>query len=62
MPQMDGTGPWGYGPRTGRGRGPCRPGYGYGLGFGRYSAETPEARKARLEAQKRQIEEELANL
>ncbi len=31
MPRFDGTGPMGYGQRTGRGLGTC----GYGVGFGR---------------------------
>lgn len=41
MPGLDGTGPLGLGPRTGRGLGPCgagvwtRPfGFGFGRGFG----------------------------
>ena len=34
MPRMDGTGPQGYGPMTGRGLGPCGYGYGRGRGFG----------------------------
>ena len=40
MPAFDGTGPLGYGPRTGRGLGPCgaglayRRGYGYGRSYG----------------------------
>ena len=33
MSRMDGTGPMGMGPMTGRGLGPC--GYGYGRGYGR---------------------------
>ena len=33
MPRMDGSGPMGMGPMTGRGLGPC--GYGYGRGYGR---------------------------
>jgi len=33
MPRLDGTGPAGMGPMTGRGLGPC--GYGYGRGYGR---------------------------
>lgn len=39
MPRKDGTGPWGAGPMTGRGFGPCageneaRYGYGFGRGF-----------------------------
>jgi len=41
MPKFDGTGPQGQGPMTGRGMGPCGPGYargfarGMGKGFGR---------------------------
>ncbi|MCK9548793.1 MAG: DUF5320 domain-containing protein, partial [Sphaerochaeta sp.] len=37
MPRYDGTGPWGYGPMTGRGMGRCNPAYhqGYGFGWGR---------------------------
>lgn len=40
MPGFDGTGPQGYGPMTGGGRGNCRPGGGvspreFGRGFGR---------------------------
>ncbi len=42
MPRLDGTGPFGAGPRTGRGLGPCggrlglglRRGFGRGLGLG----------------------------
>jgi len=34
MPRFNGTGPLGYGPRTGRGFGPCGMGMGYGRGFG----------------------------
>lgn len=37
MPRYDGTGPWGQGPMTGRGMGPCNRAYqsGYGFGYGR---------------------------
>ena len=35
MPAFDRTGPLGYGPRTGRGLGPCGAGLGYGRGYGR---------------------------
>jgi hypothetical protein len=40
MPRFDGTGPWGLGPGTGWGMGPCgagrawRRGWGRGLGYG----------------------------
>ena len=33
MPRFDGTGPMGYGPRTGRGFGPCGDGRGCGRRF-----------------------------
>ncbi len=35
MPARDGTGPLGYGPRTGWGLGPCGRGFGFRRGFGR---------------------------
>ena len=34
MPRFNGTGPRGFGPMTGRGMGPCAPGYGLGRGMG----------------------------
>lgn len=34
MPRLDGTGPRGQGPMTGRGLGPCGGGYGHGRGMG----------------------------
>ena len=34
MPRFDRTGPMGFGPRTGRGMGPCGYGAGYGDGYG----------------------------
>jgi hypothetical protein len=34
MPRLDGTGPRGQGPITGRGLGPCGGGYGRGRGMG----------------------------
>ncbi len=34
MPKLDGTGPLGQGPRSGRGLGPCGQGQGLGLGCG----------------------------
>jgi len=34
MPRLDGTGPMGQGPRTGRGMGNCNGGIGYGFGRG----------------------------
>ena len=35
MPGFDGTGPWGMGPGTGWGLGPCGAGRGFRRGFGR---------------------------
>lgn len=35
MPRFDGTGPQGFGPRSGRGMGPCGAGMGYGRGDAR---------------------------
>lgn len=71
MPRMDGTGPWGLGPLTGRGLGPCgwglrtAPGWGWASGWRRwYSAgftreELLQERKKLLERQLGLIEEEL---
>lgn len=71
MPRMDGTGPMGYGPFTGRGFGPC--GRGMRRGFGRgfvwrqfsgtaYTAEpvtlAKEEQKKILEAELKEIEAE----
>lgn len=64
MPRFDGTGPLGYGPRTGRGFGPCGRGFGYsmgcwgGYGFGRYIS--PKNELATLEEEEKMLEEELA--
>jgi hypothetical protein len=43
MPGRDGTGPWGYGPMTGRGLGPCGMGFRFGAGrdFGRGMGYAP---------------------
>ena len=35
MPRFDGTGPWGVGPSTGWGLGPCGAGMGWRRGWGR---------------------------
>lgn len=60
MPRFDGTGPLGYGPRTGRGFGPCGRGMGCfgGCGFGRYIS--PKNELAALEENEKMLEEELA--
>lgn len=66
MPRRDGTGPMAMGPRTGWGRGYCRPrgfgirrmnfGYGYCREMGRYGSWdytiSPEEEKALLENEK----------
>ena len=65
MPRFDGTGPMGYGPKTGRGFGPC--GMGYGRGYGRrifsrkeeadFLREEVDELKKELEAAKERLEE-----
>ena len=72
MPKLDGTGPRGQGPRTGRGMGNCSGiGRGWGRGFGRFFFGCPfwngkqitkeERRKILLE-EKGLIDKELSNL
>ena len=71
MPGFDMTGPWGYGPMTGRGLGPCGRGFARGFGRGRrmyaqpgYApayAPTREQEIADLRAEKEMVEQELAN-
>lgn len=66
MPRFDGAGPFGYGPMTGRGFGPCGRGLafrrGFGRGFGWRFAEplvlTKEEQKKILEAELKEIETE----
>ena len=64
MPYRDGTGPFGNGPLTGRGLGPCGRGMrrGYGRGFGaRYANPitlTKEEQKKVLEEMLKDLEEE----
>ena len=66
MPGQDGTGPAGYGPRSGRGLGPC--GRGFRRGFGRcwapytYYQPTKEEEVKVLEAEKAEIEARLKEL
>lgn len=75
MPRMDGTGPLGQGPRTGRGWGNCPgiggSGYGFGRGFGRFCSGCPfwnnqqitkEDQRKLLEEEKKAIEKEIAEL
>jgi len=56
MPRFDNTGPWGLGPRTGRGLGPCGRGYGYR----RFAS--PRNEKAALDEDIAILEEELKTL
>jgi hypothetical protein len=78
MPRFDGTGPWGMGPMTGWGLGPCGAGQawrrGLGRGFGRgfwgygpyYPAYpdriTKEEEKELLAAEAEDLEEELKEI
>jgi hypothetical protein len=65
MPRLDGTGPMGQGPRTGRGLGPCgggmRRGWGcWGGGFGFRRFISPKNELAALEDEEKMLEEELS--
>jgi hypothetical protein len=59
MPRYDGTGPFGAGPLTGRGLGPC--GGGYGRGYGCYGRKfyTKTEEKDLLEDSVQALEEDL---
>lgn len=64
MPRFDGTGPWGYGHRTGWGLGPCGCGMAWGRGFGfwpRRSWSKKETLDA-LETEEKMLEQELKAL
>jgi hypothetical protein len=65
MPKLDGTGPMGQGPMTGRGLGPCGGGmrrgcWGGGFGFRRFIS--PKNELAALEDEEKMLEEELSAL
>ncbi len=70
MPAGDGTGPWGLGPGTGRGLGPCGGGYRrgrFGRGFGRGwfgwgRPISPADEKAALREEEKFLKEELARV
>ncbi len=72
MPNYDGTGPMGMGPRTGRGFGPCglglgwRKKFGRGRGMGRYfgwnQPQTPKDQLEALDDYKKALEEELEDV
>ncbi len=67
MPKMDGTGPLGQGPMTGRGMGPCGGGMrmgccgrgqGWGAGFRRFF-RAPKNQLQALEEEEKMLTEEL---
>ena len=64
MPRLDGTGPMGQGPMTGRGLGFCgggaRQGWGCRGGYGFRRFISPKNELAALEDEERMLEEELA--
>lgn len=78
MPAMDGSGPLGKGPMTGRGQGMCivsyepdaapwcrrhlRLGFAQGRGLGRRVAARITSRKELLKARKKALEEELDSI
>ncbi len=65
MPRFDGTGPMGYGPRTGRGMGPCGLGLrrGWGCyGWGSRQALSPKDELSSLEEEEKLLENELKAL
>lgn len=73
MPNFDGTGPGGQGPRTGRGFGPCgfglgwRRRFGAGRGMGRYFGgwnwpQNADDQKKALTEYKKALEEELEDV
>jgi len=62
MPNLDGTGPMGQGPRTGRGMGRgwgCCGGCRCGRGFGFRRFFSPKNKVATLKKKKKMLEEEL---
>jgi len=65
MPRQDGTGPMGFGPRTGRGVGPCGFGAGpacscRGCGCGYRRFASPKNELSALENEEKMLEEELS--
>jgi len=66
MPRIDGTGPRGFGPMTGRGLGPCGSGnargFGRGRGLGRFGVDrfiSPKNELASLDEEEKALIEEL---
>jgi len=64
MPRFDRTGPWGMGPGTGWGLGPCGLGLGWrrGYGGGFRRAWTNQDEKVALEEERKILEEELKEI
>lgn len=66
MPRKDATGPFGRGPMTGRGMGPCEKGYGRGVCFGRfgygYKRPTKEEEIEMLKAEKEDLKSALLEI
>ena len=70
MPRFNGMGPFGAGPRTGRGLGPCGRGMGYGCGAGyerRFYTKVEESEllkeeEAELENELKAVKERLAEI
>ncbi len=51
MPRLNGTGPLGYGPGTGRGLGPCDAGLACGRGYRRFYSKKEEAELLKEESE-----------
>ena len=69
MPGYDETGPLGYGPRTGRGFGPCGRGFGFKRGFRRFGFRelyprtlTKEELKEELAEEKKALQEKIKEI
>lgn len=64
MPKRNGTGPWGEGPMTGRGMGPCGKGYRRGpkQGFGGWLMMRRRGRQWSLEEEKKALADEEESL
>jgi len=71
MPRFDGTGPWGMGPGTGWGLGPCGAGMGWRRGWGRgfdwrrfwgYGPYQPYQPQITKKEEKEMLEDEVTNL
>jgi len=59
MPRFDGTGPAGFGPGTGWGRGPCGAAMSQGRGLGRRRFYSKKEESEILEEEIKELQEEL---